>query len=288
MNVSNHLKGVLLAGLGILVISPDSLLIRFVNIDLWTLMFLRGLFIALALLIVNIIFYPSLSLIEQFRQLNRKEWTMVILMAVCSFAFVASIQTTSVAHTLIIVGTAPIFSAILGLYLLSEAVARNTWISIGIVFVGLIFVVYDQQQSTLLGDFYALITGLGWAVILVLARRSVKTNMFFIMMLSGLLIVIISLPIANLPDISVNQALLGSLLGTLNGIALSLLTFAPRFMPAAEVAVFLPLESVFGSLLVWWFLAEYPGHISLIAGLVIITTIMLNSYYQIKWSKAEY
>ncbi|MDJ0881030.1 MAG: DMT family transporter [Gammaproteobacteria bacterium] len=286
--MSNHLKGVLLAGLGILVISPDSLLIRFVNIDLWTLMFLRGLFIALALLIVNIIFYPSLSLIEQFRQLNRKEWTMVILMAVCSFAFVASIQTTSVAHTLIIVGTAPIFSAILGLYLLSEAVARNTWISIGIVFVGLIFVVYDQQQSTLLGDFYALITGLGWAVILVLARRSVKTNMFFIMMLSGLLIVIISLPIANLPDISVNQALLGSLLGTLNGIALSLLTFAPRFMPAAEVAVFLPLESVFGSLLVWWFLAEYPGHISLIAGLVIITTIMLNSYYQIKWSKAEY
>lgn len=283
--MSNHLKGVFLAGLGILVISPDSLLIRFVNIDLWTLMFLRGLFIALALLVVNLVFYPSRPLVQQFRQLDSKAWIMVVLMAICSFAFVASIQTTSVAHTLIIVGSAPIFSALLGLYLLSETVARNTWISIGIVFIGLVFVVYDQQQSTLLGDFYALITALGWAFILVLARKSVTTNMFFAMMLSGALIVFISLPLASLTTISLNQALIGSLLGTLNGIALSLLTFAPRFMPAAEVAVFLPLESVFGSLLVWWFLAEYPGHISLTAGLIIILTIMLNSYYQIKWSK---
>jgi drug/metabolite transporter (DMT)-like permease len=41
------------------------------------------------------------------------------------------------------------------------------------------------------------------------------------------------------------------------------------------------LESVFGSLLVWWFLGEYPGLISLSAGLVIIGAIMLNSYFQI-------
>ena len=50
MLVSNHLKGILLATAGVLIISPDSLLIRFLPIDLWSVMFLRGLFIALTLI----------------------------------------------------------------------------------------------------------------------------------------------------------------------------------------------------------------------------------------------
>jgi drug/metabolite transporter (DMT)-like permease len=283
MNVSNHSRGVMLASLGILVISPDSLLIRYVDIDLWSLMFLRGLFIALSLWIVNLFFNHSESLLKQVRNMDKSAWQMITLMAICSFTFVASIQTTSVAHTLIIVGTAPIFSAALGLFLLKEKLSLNSGLTIAIVFIGLIFVVFDQRQSTLIGDFYALLTGIGWAYILILARKSKTRNMFLAMMLSGMMIMCLSLPVASFSEITVNQALLGALLGTLNGIALSLLTLAPRYMPAAEVAVFMPLESVFGTLLVWWFLAEYPGLISIFAGAIIILTIIANSYYQIKY-----
>ena len=41
---------------GILLLSPDSLLIRLINIDLWTLMFLRGLFMGLSLFLLNILY----------------------------------------------------------------------------------------------------------------------------------------------------------------------------------------------------------------------------------------
>ena len=276
------MKGVVLASLGIVIISPDSLLIRFVAIDLWTLMFLRGLFITLSLLVINLLMRPSLSIVQQIKDLDSYAWIIAVLMAISSFSFVASIQTTSVAHALIIVGTAPILSAVLGMYLLKQKVSANTWVTICIVFGGLFFVVYDQQQSSLLGDMYAFITGLAWAFVLILARKSITKNMFLIMMLSGVIIVLLSLPVASFSQISTNQALIGSLLGTLNGVALSLLTLAPRYMPSAEVAVFLPLESVFGSLLVWLFLGEYPGFISLLAGSIIIVTIMLNSYIQIR------
>lgn len=285
MNASSHTKGVLLASLGVVVISPDSLLIRFVNIDLWTLMFLRGLFIALSLLTINLLMRQPLSIVRQIKGLDAYAWIIVVLMAISSFSFVASIQTTSVAHALIIVGTAPILSAVLGMFLLKEMVTTNTWITIVIVFIGLFFVVYDQQQSSLTGDMYAFITGLCWAFILILARKTKTRNMFLTMMLSGVIIVFLSLPVASFADISTNQALIGSLLGTLNGVALSLLTLAPRFMPSAEVAVFLPLESVFGSLLVWLFLGEYPGYISLLAGCIIVASIMLNSFYQIRKSQ---
>lgn len=284
MNISNHLKGLLLASLGIVIISPDSLLIRFVDIDLWTLMFLRGLFIALSLMTINLLIRKPGSMVAQIKDLDVYAWIIVILMAICSFSFVAAIQNTSVAHALIIVGAAPIFSAVLGFLIMKERVSWNTLLTICIVFVGLIFVVYDQQQSHIIGDIYAFITGLGWAFILILARRTRNGNMFLTIMLSGFIIVILSLPLASLAEISAEQALIGSLLGTLNGIALSLLTLAPRYMPSAEVAVFLPLESVFGSLLVWFFMAEYPGIISIVAGSIIIMTIMLNSFIQIRKS----
>ena len=46
----NHAKGVLVAGAGVLAISPDSLLIRLVTVDPWTLLFWRGLLSARAIL----------------------------------------------------------------------------------------------------------------------------------------------------------------------------------------------------------------------------------------------
>ena len=226
------MKGLLLASLGIVIISPDSLLIRFVDIDLWTLMFLRGLFIALSLMTINLLIRKPGSMVAQIRDLDVYAWIIVILMAICSFSFVAAIQNTSVAHALIIVGAAPIFSAVLGFLIMKERVSWNTLLTICIVFVGLIFVVYDQQQSHIIGDIYAFITGLGWAFILILARRTRNGNMFLTIMLSGFIIVMLSLPLASLAEINAKQALIGSLLGTLNGIALSLLTVAPRYMPS--------------------------------------------------------
>ena len=244
-------------------------------------MFLRGLFISLTLLPLTLWLNQS-SLSRQLAEIDRYAWLMVVLMAVSSFFFVASIQLTSVAHTLVIVGATPVFAAMIGLYMLKEAVPWNTWLTIVIVFVGLVFVVYDQQQSTLFGDLLAFIACLLWSMNFVLARRTATRNITFVMMLSGCLMVLLSIPLANLPSVDALQGVIGDLLRALNGIALTLLVNAPRFMPSAEVAVFLPVETVLGTLLVWWLLGEYPGHVSLLAGGVIIVAIMLNSYYQIR------
>lgn len=279
-NYSKNAKGVLLASIGILVLSPDSLLIRLINIDLWTLMFLRGLFMGVCLFLLNFLVNSEGSL-KQFVKLDRYAWGIIALMTVSSFFFVASIQHTSVAHTLIIVGAAPVVAAVLGLIFLREKVAMETWITIFVVVTGLVFVVNDDQQSSLLGDVYAFVACLLWSTIFVLARLTRMKNLVAAMCVSGFGMALLSYPLTTLQNITLEQALLSLLLGLLVGVAFSLITLAPRYIPAAEVAVFMPLESVFGSLLVWWFLGEYPGMISLTAGLVIIAAIMLNSYSQI-------
>ncbi len=277
MIISDNTRGLLLAGVGVFVLSPDSLLIRLIDIDLWSLMCLRGLFIGLSMFVINLIINAPAPL-QQFRELDRYGWSIIVLMSVSSFFFVSSVQTTSVAHTLIIVGAVPVVAAIMGIIFLRESVSRNSWITIFIVVTGLVFVVYDDQQSSIEGDLYALIACLLWSGNFVLARLTTMKNMIAAMSVSGFLMALSALPLATFSAISFEQLALSILLGLLVGVAFSMITLAPRFIPSAEVAVFMPLESVFGSLLVWWFLGEYPGLISITAGFVIISAIMINSY----------
>ena len=284
MIISDNARGLLLAGFGVFILSPDSLLIRLIDIDLWSLMFLRGLFMGVCLFVINL-FINAPAPLQQFRELDRYGWSIIFIMTVSSFFFVSSVQTTSVAHTLIIVGSVPVVAAIMGIIFLREHVTRNTWITIFIVVIGLAFVVYDDQQSSVEGDLYALVACLLWSGNFVLARLTTMKNMIAAMSVSGFLMALSALPLATFSAISVEQLALSVLLGLLVGVAFSMITLAPRFIPSAEVAVFMPLESVFGSLLVWWFLDEYPGWISLTAGSVIIGAIMINSYFQI--SKAS-
>jgi len=285
MNLSAYSKGVLLAFSGIVLLSPDSLLIRLIDTDLWSLMFLRGLFMGICLLLLNMLLHRGHAL-RQFVIMDRYAWSIIVLTAISSFFFVASIQNTSVAHTLIIVGSTPVVAAVLALFLLHEKVSLGTWMTIFIVVLGLGVVVYDDQQSTLKGDLYALIACLLWSINFLLARLARMDDMVAAMSIAGFMMALLAVPLTQLETVSTQQLLLSLLLGLMVGVSLSLLTLAPRYILAAEVAVFLPLEAVIGSLLVWLLLDEYPGLISLIAGVVIILTIMLNSYIQIRRSSS--
>ena len=285
MYLSDKLRGLLLAVIGVLILSPDSLLIRLIDIDLWTLTFLRGSFMASSLLVLILILYKRRT-INQFLQIDRYAWGIALLMAVATIFFVASIQTTSVAHTLIIVGAVPVVAAILGLFLLQQKLPAHTVWTIIIVLISLVFVVHDDARGSLLGDIFALITCLLMACIFILANRTVVDNMLAPMCMTGVLIALGSLPQLEWQSISVQQMLLSLLLGFLVGLALSMISLAPRFIPSAQVAIFMPLETVFGTLLVWWYLGEYPGLVSIIAGSIIVLALMLNSYQQLKPQKA--
>ena len=77
--------------------------------------------------------------------------------SVTNITFVVSIQNTNVANTLVMIATAPMLSAILGLIFLKEPPDKKTWISIMITFVSIIYIFFDSLK---LGNFYGDILGL--------------------------------------------------------------------------------------------------------------------------------
>jgi drug/metabolite transporter (DMT)-like permease len=284
MNLSSNGKGILLATSGIVFLSPDSLLIRLVDTDLLTLTFLRSIFIGLSLLLLLFTIYRKHT-IEQFTSLDRPALLIALSLAIGNIFFVAAIQTTSVAHTLIIVGAAPVFAAILALLFIAERSSMKTWVTIVVVLGCLVFVVYDGTRSSVKGDLYALVACVLWSANFVLARVSRVTNMMPAMALSGFINAVWAVFPAQLAALTLEQWGYSLLLGTFVGLALSQITLAPRFIPAAEVALFMPLETVLGTFLVWWLLDEYPGMVSIVGGAIIIAAIMLHSYLQLKHSR---
>ena len=58
-NLSNQKKGSLYAFIGVMFITPDSLLIRIADIGTWSLLFYRGFIPFIVVLIGLLIFYKS-------------------------------------------------------------------------------------------------------------------------------------------------------------------------------------------------------------------------------------
>ena len=168
--LSNQQKGSALAFIGVMFITPDSLLIRLSSIETWTLLFYRGAIPFLVVLLGLIIFYKN----NFFNALFKIGYTgifYVISFSVCNITFIISIQNTNVANTLIMVAMAPMLSAVLAWFFLKEPTNRATWVAILITFLSVTFIFYDSVQlGNIIGDIFGFITALGLAINANLAR----------------------------------------------------------------------------------------------------------------------
>lgn len=277
-------KGLLLAFCGVLILSPDSLLVRLIDVPFYALMFWRGFFMFLSLSLF--LFYDNKKdFLRLYFDINKSTLIVSVLFAISTFLFVSSLHHTSVAHTLLIVGASPIFSAIFALIILKEAPQARVWLGIFIIIVALSLVVQQKEQLvTLKGDVYALLSSIIMAYIFVHLRQHKHTHLIISLSLSGLWTALASLGLASELQVSLSNAALLLLLGTIVGIAFSLIMLSVRYMPAPITGMFMPLETVFGVFMVWLIIGEQPALLTVIGGGVIIATLMTIAYFELNSS----
>ena len=76
-------------------------------------------------------------------------------------------------------------------------------------------------------------------------------------------------------------------MGAILSISFSLITIAPRYMPAAEVGMIMPLETVLGTLIAWYVIHEEPSTNALIGGTIVIVTLFCHSWYSTKLARGQ-
>ena len=112
MQFSDQKKGMLMAFTAVMLLTPDSLLIRLANINSWNLIFYRG-FIPFSLVFIGLLLVYKANFIKQTFSNGWRGIAYALIFAVTNITFVISIENTNVANTLIMIALAPMLSAIL-------------------------------------------------------------------------------------------------------------------------------------------------------------------------------
>jgi len=286
---SMHAKGLLITACGVLVISPDGLLTRLITTDHWTMIFWRALFLSFGMWLVINLVYPNRAW-QQYKTVRGPGLLMVGAYSLGTISFIFAITHTSVANTLIILSTTPLFAAIIGRLLLHEKIQPRTMVAILLVCIGITVMASGsaEQQGGLLGDMAAILGSFFLACGFSFVRRFPGVSAFSAISCSGLLTAVMILPLAS--PLAVSQADVGYLLIMglyMLPIGTALMFLGPRYIPAPEVGLLLLLESILGPVWVWLALGEEPGVSTLLGGAIVISTLAVNTIWALKYPRLQ-
>ena len=284
-SLNNQKKGSLLAFIAVMLITPDSLLIRLSNIETWGMLFYRGAIPFILVLLGLLIFYNK-NFLNALFNVGYTGIFYTISFAICNITFLVSIQNTNVANTLVMVAMAPMISAILGGIFLKEVPDKKTWVAILITFFSAIYIFYDSiQLGNFFGDFMGFVTATGLAVNAVLVRSAKDRDLLPSAVLGKLCVAIFAFFFVESFDLVGNDMIYIPLMCVLCvAIPFVLVTIAPRFIPAEEVNLFFLLETIIGPIWVWMIIKEQPSIETVQGGIVIIVTIAIHSFLKLKKS----
>ena len=285
-NLDDKQKGIFLAFIGILFITPDSLSVRLVEINSWELVFYRG-FIPFICLLILLLFIYKKDFITKCYAIGYAGILNAILVALCNITFIKSLENTNVANTLIMISLGPFMAAILSSLFLKETPNKRTWIAIILCFICVIFIFYDSYETNqIIGDFFGLLTAIligGSSVVIRYAKRinflpSLLLAKFFTMMF-----VIYFVDSFALSDYDLFLIIVMGVFFIF--VPLGLITLAPRYIPAHEVQLFFVLETVLGPIWVWLVINEQPSLKTIIGGFFIISIIFVYILFELRDKK---
>ena len=274
----DHAKGLVIVALGVLVLTPDTLLIRLIALDPWTVLVWRGLLQAVGLSVLIACFYGR-ETPACFRAVGRRGYAAALLFALGTVLFIVALAHTSVANTLIIVASAPFFAALASRVFLGERIARHTWAAIVVALSGIFLLAFESLGSgSLWGDLAALGVAITMGGNFTVVRHARAVNMIPAMALSGLIVGLAALLVGEPAALDQTQLAWMLVMGLfVVPVSFALITLGPRYLPAPEVSLLLLLETVLGPFWVWLALGEAPGTIALIGGAVVVATLTAHS-----------
>jgi drug/metabolite transporter (DMT)-like permease len=276
---SDYRRGLAMSALGMLVISPDALLLRLIEgASTWDVVFWRMLFQS-ASLFAWMLLSGGTGALARLRGIGRLGLASTAVLAVAQIGFVLAISNTSAANTLVLLATMPLFGALLGWFLLRERVAARTAAAIAVAFAGVAVIFADALgQGRWLGDVLALGTALLYAGNLVILRRAGPAVMVPSLCLSGLAAAAVALPLADPLAVGAPDLSILAWLGLVQlPVALILFFGGTRFVPAAEVALMSLIETALGPLLAWAGAGEAIRGSALAGGALVMLAIGGNS-----------
>ena len=270
----------ILAALGVFVISFDALLVRLANVDASTVTFYRGLFMGLSMLFVWL--KLSKRPLSRVKKGEKKAFGLIVILSALSTSlFVFSVKYTAAANTVVFLATASFFAAIFTYFLIKERIEKSTILAIIISFVGVAIVFGNSFGigSNWIGDLLGLTLAIVMGLELTLLRKYSHFPHMLIIALSGFVVAFVMFFVSqNLLNISLETLGWLLLMGLVQmPLAMYLIFIATKYITSAEVSLFVTIETTLAPVWLWLFIHEIPPKMTLIGGSLVIVAILVNA-----------
>jgi drug/metabolite transporter (DMT)-like permease len=286
--MSEHLKGLLITLAGVICIIPDSIMARLIEADPMTISFWRASLTG-SVTGLGVLIFMGTGAFRKVIALGPRAWIFGLANGISGPLFVSAVNHTSVANVVIIVAALPIFTALMAWASLGERISRRMGATIAAVAVGLAIVAYgsgETEGAHWQGDALALMAALTYAVGLTQARHLRASTLLPAIPLGHLAtalgLIAFAAPL-SVPATSYTYVLLHG--GVFIVGSSVLISMGPRYLPPAEVALLLLLESALAPFLAWAVLDEPPGIYTVMGGAIILGALLVSNLIALKRHK---
>lgn len=226
-------------------------------------------------------------------RINR-QWTPAQVIGALGYAamqlfFITATKLTTAANAIFLQYAAPLYIALFGYLLLRERPQRADWISMPIIFAGLLLFFGDRLTlEGLRGNVLAIFSGMAMAVF-VLSMRSQKAGTpADILFLGSVLSALVGLPWLIRESWSPSDVGIVLYLGVFQiGLAFVLYSKAIKKVQALESTIILTLEPILNPLWVFLVIGEVPGRYAVIGALLVLGAAIGRAISSARGSPAE-
>lgn len=273
-------------GLGVAAVSTAAVLIRLAQGDLHSLAVAAWRMGLSALILAPIAWMTCRA---EWRSLTWREWRCLLsaglLLALHFAAWISSLACTSVAASVVLVTTNPLFVGLASCLLLRERMSWGMSVALltavaGSVLIGL----GDWGGHRLLGDLLALLGAVAAAGYFLIGRRlraklSLLAYVFPVYGVAALALAACATlsGVAVIPRVPRTWVWLLLLALGPQVVGHSSLNWALRYLSATYITLTVLLEAVVSTLLAWWLLEESPSPSALVGGALILGAVVVAS-----------
>ncbi|MFT7458355.1 MAG: drug/metabolite transporter (DMT)-like permease [Planctomycetota bacterium] len=197
------------------------------------------------------------------------------------FGYVFSITNTTVANTMFLISTVPLFTALLAWPLLKERVNSTTWLAILIASAGVLVMVSQALAvGKLFGNAMGILCAVATALYVICIRWGAiggrQIDMVPVVCFAGIVAALIALIIEGGNIAVTNNDLMWCIAAGAcqNGPGFVLYTMAARHLQAAELSLLGLVEVIIGPIWVWLLFAEMPEFYTLIGGTLVLGAVI--------------
>ena len=227
--------------------------------------------------------------------LRQARWSTAAAYAGCILTFVTATRLTTAANAIFLQYTGPAYVLLLSPWLLDEPFRAIDGVCVALSLAGMsLFFVGKVEAGQALGNGLGIVSGVFFALLVVLLRRDAKTGSGDALpstALGNLLAAAVTLPWALRAWPQMSSARGAGVLLWLGvvqlGIAYLLFVKGVRKVPAAEASLISMLEPILNPVWVLLFFGERPGPWAIAGGAVVVASVVLRTVWPQRASTAS-